>query len=185
MSNSQRLPEIDDLIQDMIDLSLFQMNVSFPGRITEINHTTGKATIQLELKTKLNDVEQSRAPLQDVPIGFFRAGGFRITLPSKKDDKVWVFFADRALDDYMTNGTETVPRFKRIHSMSDAFALPQAYTFNDPTPIDPNDAVIGLEEGSGEVRIKSDSSVEIKGKNNDIKLESEKVTINGNLEVFQ
>lgn len=185
MSNAQRLPEIDDLIQDMIDLSLFQMNVSFPGRITGIDHATGKATIQLELKAKLNGEEVSRAPLQDVPIGFFRAGGFRITLPSKVNDKVWVFFADRALDDWLTSGDETLPRFKRIHSMSDAFALPQAYTFNDPTPIDPNDAVMGLEDGSGEIRIKPDGSVEIKGDGNDIKLESGKVTINSNLEVLQ
>ncbi len=163
MSNPQRLPEIDDLIHDMINISLSETNTSLPGRVTAMDHATGKATIQLELKNRRNGVEVSPAPLQNVPIGFFRAGGFRITLPTKVGDKVWVHFADRSLDDWFTTGDEALPRFKRKHSLSDAYALPQAYSFNDPTPIDPNDAVIGLENGNAEVRIKPSGEAVVKG----------------------
>lgn len=163
MSNEQRLPEIDDLIQDIIDISIAEIHTGLPGRVTGADHAAGKFTIQLEDKIKLNGVEVSRAPLHDVPIGFFRAGGFRITLPVQVGDKVNVLFHERATDDWSETGNESFPRFKRRHSLSDAYALPQAYSFNDPTPIDANDAVIGLENGNGEIRIKPDGEVVVKG----------------------
>ena len=102
-----------------------------------------------------------------IPVSFLRWGGFVIRCPLKKGDVVTLAVSDRELERWLaSDGIKTVePRGRRIHSINDAVAMPGLSPWSDPIPnLADGELVIGLEDGSGEMRIKADGALELGSK---------------------
>lgn len=165
MSNKLRSPSLQEILtEDIPTFTKLGLHTCLPGRVVSFDTQTGKAAIQPEVQSKLTGEFVSLPQINNVPIMFFRAGGFRITLPVKKDDKVLILFTERSIDRWLEDGQDSGPRQTHTHNLSDAIAIPGVYPFSDVPPFDSNDAVVGKEDGSVEVRLKPDGEAVIKGK---------------------
>jgi len=165
MSNQSRTPSLQEqLVEDIPTFTKLGLHTCLPGRVVSFDTDTGKAAIQPEVQSKLNGEFVSLPQINNVPVMFFRAGGFRITLPVKKDDKILILFTERSIDGWLEDGQNSGPRATHTHNLSDAIAIPGVYPFSDVPPFDDNDVVVGKEDGSVEVRLTPDGDAIIKGK---------------------
>lgn len=164
MSNQLRSPSLQEqLVEDIPTLTKLGLHTCLPGRVVSFDTQTGKAAIQPEVKSKLSGEFVSLPQINNVPIMFFRAGGFRITMPVKQGDKVLILFTERSIDGWLEDGQNSGPRATHTHNLSDAIAIPGVYPFSDVPPFDSDDTVIGKEDGSVEVRLKPNGEAVIKG----------------------
>lgn len=82
--------------------------------ITDFYDTDGEEPLNLDWK-----------PIPDIPVIFFRAGGWSQTAPLKKGDPVLLLFCQRSIDEWFaTDGKTTVsPGFINTHDEKDCLAL--------------------------------------------------------------
>jgi hypothetical protein len=108
-----------------------QLRVCTPGRVQSYNPETQRADcvplIQPTTVLPSGDIHAESLPLlPDVPVLQPRAGGFFVHLPVRAGDTVLLLFCDDAIDEFLqSDGTAaTKPRTPRLHSISDAVAIP-------------------------------------------------------------
>ncbi|SUC31937.1 Uncharacterised protein [Providencia rettgeri] len=58
-------------------------------------------------------------------VGFYRGGGFCVTVPIQAGDEGLAIFAERCIDGWYASGKQSLPLDARFHDLSDAFFLPQ------------------------------------------------------------
>jgi Phage protein Gp138 N-terminal domain/GpV Apex motif len=61
--------------------------------------------------------------LGDVPVVYMGGGSFVATFPIQQGDEALVIFSSRCIDSWFQNGGVQNPARRRIHSMSDGFAI--------------------------------------------------------------
>lgn len=121
--------------------------------------------IQMVVRDPKTGVETPRSisPLARVPVGFFKAGGFLMTLPMASGDEGIVLFSDRSLDQWKTTGKKGPPREARFHDLSDGVFIP--FPTSKPGAIqgyNTTDAYFGREDGSSFVKVGGDGVVTVK-----------------------
>lgn len=122
--------------QFMEDSLLTSLRVAIPGVVDEFFPDMGTVNVQPVImewvKTSIFSSEAVALPLlQDVPVCFPQAGGYRITFPIKKGDECLVIFADMCIDSWWQNGGKDangniLPQTQaevRRHDLSDGFAI--------------------------------------------------------------
>lgn len=120
-------PDLTDLLDSAAEDLLFSFNCHRVGVIQSFNAENQTAIVQLVDKaTKFySDAELliEYAPLVDCPVIINKgiSGGF--TFPISEGDTCLVFFNDRDLDNWFTDGLTQKPNTKRTHDFSDAIAL--------------------------------------------------------------
>jgi len=100
--------------------------------------------------------EESEEPLPRlvrVPVGFYKAGGFVISLPISVGDEGVLTFFDRSLDVWKSTGKISVPDSSRLHDISDSMFTPFPTSESGAVVNDPNNMVIGKEDGSSTIKI--------------------------------
>ncbi|MBW5405977.1 Gp138 family membrane-puncturing spike protein [Morganella morganii] len=114
------------------------------------------ATIQLMITQVMRGGETLAIPrLVDVPVGFYRGGGFCVTVPVKAGDEGLVIFAERCIDGWYASGQQSVPLDTRFHDYSDAFFLPQGSSQPNRIPDYSADSLsMQTDDGSTFIRIK-------------------------------
>lgn len=112
-----------DMLERRIKLSLF---VAGPARVVSFHSSTNTADIELLFLTKYADGDtEPQSIIEDVPIlGMRYNSGLSddpvMFYPSlKSGDRVWVNFADRALDN-MDGTNKFDPDYYRTHDTRDA-----------------------------------------------------------------
>ncbi len=102
------------------------VHTMLPGVIESFDNGTQRAKINLATATELKDGRTiQHPPMIEVPIQFFRFGGFSMTMPVKAGDEVAVFFSERGMDNFLSTGeTGQPPTSARFFSLTDAFAIP-------------------------------------------------------------
>jgi hypothetical protein len=119
--------DIRAYVEDM----LRRVNTSLPGRIESYNATTGKAEVQPLLREVYADGEELTLPrIANVPVVFPRTATASITLPLAKGDGVLLLFCQRSLDTWLSTGGIAKPDDVRMHSLTDAIAIPGLLPFN-------------------------------------------------------
>lgn len=114
------------------------------------------ATVQLMITQVMRGGETlALPPLVDVPVGFYRGGGFCVTVPVKAGDEGLVIFAERCIDGWYVSGQQSAPLDTRFHDYSDAFFLPQGSSQPNRIPDYSADSLsMQTDDGSTFIRIK-------------------------------
>jgi len=101
------------------------VHTMLPGVIETFDAVTQTAKINLATAQETSDGEKlSLPPLINVPVQFFRWGGFSITAPVKPGDECAVFFSERSMDRFLDEGgIDKVPYDTRFFDLSDAYAV--------------------------------------------------------------
>lgn len=143
--------------------------VSLPARVERYDHTQQRADVLPLLRRAYADgVTEDMPVIPDVPVIWPRSGGAQMTMPVKRGDTVMLVFADRAIDNWLSQGGNIEPNDRRQHDLSDAVAIPGLVSFADFGEVEPsenNDDVL-LRYAGSKVRIKSNGDVEVEGSGN-------------------
>jgi len=119
-------------MNDVISNRLRQVNVSLPGRIESYDADTRKADVLPLINEKYADGTVLRLPIiTNVPVVMPATNAARITLPIAAGDGVLIVFSQRSLDLWLSEGGITDAGDIRMHSMSDAVAIPGLFSFKD------------------------------------------------------
>lgn len=105
-----------------------KMWTALPAIVSSVNLEA--QTIQCTPAIQVTETDQSGAQtnvtlpeLLDVPLCFPRAGGFAMTFPVAIGDEVLVVFSCRAIDSWWASGKIGSQVERRMHDLSDAFAI--------------------------------------------------------------
>ncbi len=147
MDAANDTPSLETITDLSIKQRLRSVRVALPGRVEEYNSTTQRAAIQpLILEEEFDDLGNRIAAqlpvVTDVPIAFLGMGSWRITGPVKRGDLVWLVFASSSIGKWLINGGLVDPEDDRHHTLTDAFAIPGAFSFNKLPTTAPTDAVV-------------------------------------------
>lgn len=97
------------------------------GRVTKV-FANGWVEVdpQIQHVKRVNGVEvpDNISVVSRVPIGFFKAGGFVLTLPVAVGDEGLILCSDRGLGVWKETGAKAPPRETHFHSLSDAVFIP-------------------------------------------------------------
>jgi hypothetical protein len=101
------------------------IHTMLPGVIESFDSATQLAKINLATaQERTNGDKLSFPPLINVPVQFFRWGGFSITAPVNAGDECAVFFSERSMDRFLKEGgQDKVPFDARFFDLSDAYAV--------------------------------------------------------------
>lgn len=151
--NEQQEPIINPGLSDVLALHKKDIFSSFNCvKVGEINSFDGvkkTATIQILFKRQYPDGTIASYPLLlDCPVFTLQGGGGYIQMPIQAGDQCIVLFSDRALDDWYTNGSQSVPSSKRMHDFSDGIAIVGINPVNKLIPETPNDKVVISYQGT-------------------------------------
>ena len=143
-----------DTIEAMTDAKAAAMNTALPGEVVSYDSSTGKAEVRPLVRLKYADGTILTPPIiTNVPILMPRTAGASLTLPIAAGDPVLIVFAQWSIDNWASEGGLVDSGDARHHSMSDAFAIPGAFSFKDgPT----GETGTVLKGGNAKVRIKDD-----------------------------
>jgi Phage protein Gp138 N-terminal domain len=123
--------------QQLTDVIMQSLRVCLPGIVQSFDPATCTVSVQIATQyfSQQNTATQPyllsittktlKWPLlTHVPISFYTAGAYNVTLPIQIGDECLVFFADTELDIWFQNGGENnVPLSQRRHDLSDAIAV--------------------------------------------------------------
>lgn len=150
-----------DALQDAIRASLAELNTCLPAVVLSYDAGSQKATVQPTVKRFYRDgTSPSRPPITDVPVVFPAAGGGIISFPIAAGDTVMLMFSQRSLDKWLvSSGGEVNPEDRRMHSFSDAIAIPGLVPFQNSLHSDPESVIIKYK--GNKIQLAPDGSVTI------------------------
>ena len=121
------VPDLTDVIEGAIDDLIYSFNCHRVGIIESFNPADQTATIQLVdkgVKTFSDAEELITYPLLvDCPVVINKGINGGLTIPINKGDTCLVFFNDRDIDNWFTDGLIQQPNTTRAHDLADAIAL--------------------------------------------------------------
>lgn len=128
ISNNERAPTINGLIEDSIKKELASLWTALPCIVDKYDPEAVTVDVQPAIKIPIRKqdgtIESIEMPLLlDVPVMFSCAGGFTITHPIKQGDECLVTFSDRCIDLWWQSGGIQDPFDMRKHDLSDGFAF--------------------------------------------------------------
>ncbi|WP_342150376.1 Gp138 family membrane-puncturing spike protein [Methylorubrum sp. SB2] len=147
----------------MIEDERADINTTAVGIVKGYDATTQTARVQPKLSMVIAG-ETLRAPeLVSVPVMHQRAGGLIMHKPLKDGDEVVLHFGQRSLDGAIEDGSDqSGNRSGRMHSLSDAMAVPTAHSKGKQLPNLPADRMhFGSEDGKSGLQMKGDGSFDL------------------------
>ena len=121
-----------------------------------------RAGIQPSLTRKFGDKVLTAPPLADVPVLHPRGGGFIFHLPVQAGDEVGPVFAGRSLGKAGAGGPAADGRPGRMHSISDAMAIPASHSASGAAQGLPDGKMhVGRDEGSSGLQVGAEGTLDI------------------------
>lgn len=147
-------PSLLDVLSQHASNERNDIHTALPAKVVSCDGHS--ATVQLMITQVMRGGETlALPPLVDVPVGFYRGGGFCVTVPVKADDEGLVIFAERCIDGWYVSGQQSAPLDTRFHDYSDAFFLPQGSSQPNRIPDYSADSLsMQTDDGSTFIRIK-------------------------------
>lgn len=155
------MKELPDAIGRAIKNRLSEVHTSMPGRIESYDHTTKKATVKPLINRVYADgmVEEFQI-IQGVSVVLPGTETGALQFVIKRGTPVALFFAERSLDVWKTEGGVATPDDKRRFSISDAFCVPGLDAFTGGLYPTDNDKTRLMESG-GVISIDTDGNVAV------------------------
>lgn len=133
--------DINDMMKISQDAIMARLNCHSVGKILEFDSTTQTCTVQMmQIKQFANNMYEP-APITDVPLIIYGAGGGHITLPNPVGSICLLFFIDRNIDAFLDTGELYVPETTRTHDFTDCIAITTFSTLNNPIQNYDNNAI--------------------------------------------
>ncbi|KGP42276.1 Gp138 family membrane-puncturing spike protein [Morganella morganii] len=147
-------PSLLDVLSQHASNERNDIHTALPAKVVSCDGHS--ATVQLMITQVMRGGETlALPPLVDVPVGFYRGGGFCVTVPVKAGDEGLVIFAERCIDGWYVSGQQSAPLDTRFHDYSDAFFLPQGSSQPNRIPAYSADSLsLQTDDGSTFIRIK-------------------------------
>lgn len=163
MGIENETPTLAQVLQDAIDAKICELHVCLPARVESYDAGTQKANVKPLLQKKYVDGRVVSLPIvNNVPVIMPRTGKAFLSLPLAPGDTVTLLFAERSLDKWKSTGGEVNPDDPRKHNLSDAFAIPGGYSFNEAAQMDASDVV--LQNANTEFRLTTSGKFALKNK---------------------
>lgn len=155
--------DLFEAIKSVVWNVLCGVHTCLPGRIEKYDHVKQKAEVKPLLRKHYVDGEVKELPLiANVPVLWPRTADFVLSAPLVKGDGVLLLFAERSLDEWLSEGGLATPQYRRKFDLSDAVAIPGLYSFKGNGPIQGNDDVQVRYKGAS-IRIKPDGEIVLSG----------------------
>lgn len=147
-------PSLLDVLSQHASNERNDIHTALPAKVVSCDGHS--ATVHLMITQVMRGGETLELPpLVDVPVGFYRGGGFCVTVPIKNGDEGLVIFAERCIDGWYVSGQQSAPLDTRFHDYSDAFFLPQGSSQPNRIPAYSADSLsMQTDDGSTFIRIK-------------------------------
>ena len=110
------------------------MWTALPGHVLSFDPEKMTAVVQPSIQAVVTDIRtgkkqpQNLPKIPDVPMHLPRGGGYTVTLPIKAGDEVLLVFCSRNIDNAWQHGGTQPPWDKRMHDLSDAYAIPGTFS---------------------------------------------------------
>lgn len=131
------------------------IHTALPAKVVSCDGHSATIRLMITQVMKGGDVLEL-PPLVDVPVGFYRGGGFCVTVPIKAGDEGLAIFSERCIDGWYASGETSKPLDARFHDYSDAFFLPQGSSQPNRIPDYSTDSLsMQTDDGETFIRIKS------------------------------
>jgi len=128
-----------EVIREAMDARLADVRVALPAQVVAFDPALQLVDVQPLLVNVLvaedGEVPEPLPVIPGVPLMFPRAGGFFLTFPVIPGDTVLLVCNDRSIDEWRSLGTQSLPADLRMHSLSDAVAIPGLYAGTAPLPV--------------------------------------------------
>jgi hypothetical protein len=138
-------PSLSEVLSNAIESALLEVHTGLPCTVVSYDDSIDRVSVQLDIQQVLADYTyQNIEVLEDIPIMYQRSGNgdAYLKMPIKKGDTGWVFFGERALDNWLVSGKISPPFDFRRFNYSDAIYYPGLYPDNKPIKEDPNNVVL-------------------------------------------
>lgn len=129
LRNDINFLELINLVKNNVQAALNCHNI---GKIVEFNATKQTCTVQMMQVKQFNNNYYDPAPITDVPLIIYGAGGGHITLPNPVGTYCLLFFMDRNIDSFLETGEQYVPETTRMHDFTDCIAITTFKTLVNP-----------------------------------------------------
>lgn len=137
----------NEIMRQSEDKILSVLNCHNIGRIIEFDAQTQTCSVEiLQIKQYLDNY-YTPAPITDVPLIIYGAGGGHITLPNPVGTYCLLFFMDRNIDSFLETGEQYVPETSRMHDFTDCIAITTFKTLVNPISDYDENAISILHEG--------------------------------------
>jgi hypothetical protein len=157
---------LSQVVKDALSAKLYDMRFHSPGKVLRYDKDKQLVDVQPSFKAKTPSGKVVNPPaIYNVPVMFQRGGDAIISVPIKKGDSIGLFFCDRSIEKWLSNGGIVDPEDSRAHVLSDATAMPGLYPFNNNAKIANDDDVIirnGKKGKYTEARFRRDGKFQIK-----------------------
>ena len=123
----ERVPDTEDTLRRVQDDHGSRIRKACPGIVQSVTGQTCSvqpAVQELFDQQNGTQVWKTLPLLVNVPISWVQGGGLCSTFPLTKGDEVTVIFTDRCLDAWRQSGGVQPQTDCRMHSLSDAIAIP-------------------------------------------------------------
>jgi len=159
------LPRLFDVARDAMTENIY---TAMPARVTTYDPETNTITAQPVMKraifTKEDEVVyEELPPIPNVPVGFYRMGGYIMTFPIYEGDTVLLVFSQVSTSEWRSTGQDSEPLDTRRHGISDPVAIPIVWPDTNPLPSEDLDnrakgLVLGREGGKAQIHCREHSN---------------------------
>lgn len=155
-------PSMAEVLTRSTKAQLYDTRVCLPAEVIKYDYKKQSVDVQPYLKQTFEDGEvMDMAQIFSVPVVFPRGAKSFITFPIKKGDTVMLVFCDRSLDKWKSTGGRVDPQDKRMHHLSDAFAIPGGYSFKHAADVE-NEKDVIITNDKSSIFVKPNGHFEIK-----------------------
>jgi hypothetical protein len=151
------------VIKVAMEATIADFRVCLPATVIKYSYEDGKpmCDAQPDFKRNYNGEHVQMPVIYNIPVMHPRAGDAYIHMPLKKGHKVLLFFCDKSLEQWLSNGKANNQDDTRAHHISDAFAYPGGYPFSDAMNVANGDDIIIKNGSDMEWRIKPNGHFQI------------------------
>ena len=161
-------PTMADVISRAIKNGADNLRVCLPAKVIKYDHKKQSADVQLVLYSKDYEDNLVDMPiLYGLPVIYQRTQDSFLHMPLSKDDYCTLFFSDRSLDVWLSNGGSVDPKDVRSHDLSDAIVYPGLYPFSDSfSPTNSKD--VSLKCGNTTMFARKNGHFSVQNQNNEL-----------------
>lgn len=128
--------DFESVVRSVVSQGLARVEIGVPGTVVSYDSETQKVTVKPTTSARRNDgLVIDVPPIPNVPVQWPGGDESSVGGGLASGDFVWLTFASRSLDDWLTKGGSKVePKDKRRFDISDAVAIPGVNPFLDGKP---------------------------------------------------